>query len=489
MLLARIVDSGIPRGGLKRGGRSGGEAEKEAGVTGDGFAELEGSAEVKGELAAEGEAEAGAAGASGEGRGEEASLDFRGETGTVVMDLELPVAVGVEGAEADDTSGRNGLGGVGHQVFEDEEGEIGGAIVEEWSGAGDGVPLDDGLAGDLGSTAAPGFGEEFVGGDFESGEALFIAEDADDVVDHGAHAACGIGGIGMVAGIGDGLLEGEERVAEAVDEVGGDGADGGGAGGEGEVAIGEFEAMGTVGEKAVGVLESVKGDGEGDGEGQADAEEGEEALAAEPVVETVVFGGEIGGIEGDEGEAEDSGRGSGLEREPDLELGWRGGDEVGDGSLLGGGWVGKWDGVGGAEEGGEESTFRAVDLDGEDTGETGVEGGGEGGGEGILAEGAAAGVVELLLDEGGEDAGIAMGDLIAELGAEGDADGGDGDAEEEEGAEEERPAVGWMEARLDGGRGRHRERGDEGGIGAWAWREGEGNQKSISAPSCQVLAR
>jgi len=97
----------LPATGRRRSGGAGsaGEAEMEAGVAGDGFAELEGAAEVEGELAAEGETEAGAAGTTGKGRGEEARLDFGRKAGTVVVDLEFPVAGGVGGMETDDALG------------------------------------------------------------------------------------------------------------------------------------------------------------------------------------------------------------------------------------------------------------------------------------------------------------------------------------------------------------------------------------------------
>jgi hypothetical protein len=410
--------------------------------------------------------------------GEEAVAGFGGDSGTVVFELELPGIRGPDCADADPAGAVHRVDGVGGEVLEDEEGEVGGAVVEGRTVFGGQFPSKARGDAGVGKAAAAGFVEDLGRGDLESGEALLVAEHADDVVDHRAHASGGVGGVAGVAAVRDRVLEGGEGIPQAMDEVGGDGADRGGPGGEGKFAVGLFQTVGPVGEESVGQGQMTEVEGEDGGERRADQDEGDGDLAEEVGVESCVLGGEIAAVEGDEGVADVLGRLVGAERQPDFETWGRRILESDDG--LGGqrqetiGWS---ECVGGAEEGGEKSAFGAVGLDGFDAGEVGCDGGSDDGGERVIARGRVFRVVELLLDQCGEDAGIAGGELVAELVAEGNADGGHGDAEEDErsqdgeGARREAEAVLRGEWRFHGG-GRRRGAG----------------QKSTSSPACQVLA-
>jgi len=164
--------------------------------------------------------------------------------------------------EPDGSVPLHGLDGIGAQVFEDEEGQVGVAVVDGRTRPDVGAPCDAGTERRRGSAFADHFGEEFVGGDFIGGESLFIAQDADDIIDHGAHAARGLGCFGRIRVGRHGLLERGEGIAETVDEMGSDGADGGRLGGEGEFAVGIFESGHVLGEQPVGAFEPMKGEGE-----------------------------------------------------------------------------------------------------------------------------------------------------------------------------------------------------------------------------------
>jgi len=93
-------------------------------------------------------------------------------------------------------------------------------------------------------------------------------------------------------------------------------------------------------------------------------------------------------------------------------------------------------GVGISKKGGEEPAFGAVRLDGFDAWQIGDDGGCDDGGQRIVAGGRVLRILEFLLDEGCEDAGIADRELLSELIAERNADRGHGDAQERQRSED-----------------------------------------------------
>jgi hypothetical protein len=89
-------------------------------------------------------------------------------------------------------------------------------------------------------------------------------------------------------------------------------------------------------------------------------------------------------------------------------------------------------------------------LDGFHAWEIGDDRSGDDGGQWIVARGRVFRIIQFLLDEGGEDAGIADGELLSELIAERDADRGHGDAEEHQGTEDRSGSGGESSQEADG---------------------------------------
>jgi len=176
----------------------------------------------------------------------------------------------------------------------------------------------------------------------------------------------------------------------------------------------------------------------------------------EPGVEDLVFAGEILRVEFEEGDSAGERAAGRVKGHPDSESRCGQSDEVDDGFGLGGRGERAGEGKicrGVAKQRGEQVSLGAVETYRHKTGQLRNEGRGEDGGERIGGDGAVAGFIQLTLDEGGEDTGIAMGELLAELGSERGSDGEDGRGEHDERRRDGEAAGGKPESGRRDGRG------------------------------------
>jgi len=234
-----------------------------------------------GQLVADGQSDPAAALFGGLARAKENQMSW--ESGALIGDGECGDPVVAASGERDRLVGGGGLQGVCDEVDEDEKDEVGHVIGPDRFGGGSGLEADLGYSSTFGGLADHQL-DEFLGGDFVLGSGVFFAEDVHDLIDHGLHApgggdrvfdiGGGLGGIGIAEGAHE-SLEAGEGIFEAVDEVGGHGADGGGFGGEGEFLVGLEQVLGSFGEELVCPAEFAKRPGDGQAEDEtADGEAG-----------------------------------------------------------------------------------------------------------------------------------------------------------------------------------------------------------------------